>query len=292
MQKCGRSDGSSYKAVNKGQELVEDDKPLICNGYFSWWGVEIDPEEVYDDDDHNKELSLPDLSDAFITDDSKSKYGTVKFAIQLNNLIASYCETRECQNSDVVYRKGGTLKYQFEICRLIIVSIKKDSLKQFLEYSLGQLEIKCPYSKIKGRDVKWNNYVFAFYFPNESNLLLDPRHVNISSVKHSEEICQFENCPDKKRILNDAKSCCDVSKLTTKLKVCSSIRTIYCGLENETVSITVKDMFRELEKEKKKEKICAKIKSMYDQLDGVTVTTTVRKMFNELDMHVKEEEEN
>ena len=198
-QKCGRNvldpqTYGSYRIVtNKHQQQQEIPVPpaqsLICDGEFSWWSIELKPE------DHG--IRPCDASKAFIT--TKSMYGPAAFSVEFGDLITAYINSRDFPN--YVLKKGGTLKYQQEVCKIIIVCLKNDVFLReneemdFEEFNIeDHLSICCPY-----QGGQWDHYAFAFYFPNNHPhpyLLVDPICVELSHVEHKFN-CKQRLCPDR-----------------------------------------------------------------------------------------------
>ena len=56
-------------------------------------------------------------------------YGTIKFFVSLQDLIDTYIDSiAPGQQSNLLYKKAGTLRYGGESCYVIITCVDKDSV--------------------------------------------------------------------------------------------------------------------------------------------------------------------
>ena len=107
-------------------------------GYFSWWSVQFDeaapPVENYQEEEQGYKLIL-NPTHSFQTLVECSVYGTVKFSIGFQNAMHSYKEAMKKQfpkeKVKIVLKKGGTLRYTWEICYTVIVCAVVDGKDPF-----------------------------------------------------------------------------------------------------------------------------------------------------------------
>ena len=81
--------------------------------------------------------------------------GAIKFSISLQDLIDTYIESIvPCQQSNLLYKKVGTLWYGTEYCYVIIVCVAKDGIDPLPQFStlqdLSDLVIKQPFINLSG----------------------------------------------------------------------------------------------------------------------------------------------
>ena len=200
------------KRGDKNYSYVNDDKDptlfhsidkainVICDGYFSWWSIKVieNPYDVSIMKTYEQLEMIPRAS--FLFDEGSSMYGTVKITMNFDRLIYYYAESiAPNQKEKVRYKVGGTLRYQKEVCYVIIVCVFKDGKDPLPDFptlnDLSNLVIRQPYNYfiIRDRDnisVSWDHYVFALYFPpnddpkEQPSFTVDPYAVNITGVEH------------------------------------------------------------------------------------------------------------
>ena len=210
--KRGSNGDYSYQCVNREDGKIDqiDDKTSLIpyDGSFSWWSIELNQ-----DHDHlgHKNIHGVDCHTSFLFDKDQSKYGCVKFSMEFDDLISYYAQSREGSDKNVLYKVGGTLRYQREVCYVIIVCVSDDvqDLTRLCDVNLSELVISHPYNFFKGGQLpqpvktSWDYYVFALYYPNKhptKTLTLDPCRVIITEVKNH-QMCLYAirnqtSCPD------------------------------------------------------------------------------------------------
>ena len=210
--KRGSNRDYSYRFVNRKDRKIKeinDVTPLIpYDGFFSWWSIELNQDHDHLD---YKNINGVGCYTSFLFDKDQSKYGHVKFSMKFNDLISNYAQSRGESSKNVLYKVGGTLHYQREVCYVIIVCVTDDAqeLTRLHDADLSKLVISHPYNFFKGGQLpgsvntSWDHYVFALYYPKHhpmKTLTLDPCMVTISEVKNH-QMCLYAirnqiPCPD------------------------------------------------------------------------------------------------
>ena len=190
----------------------DDDEGIFPPGKYSWWSVQgpTIQNKPYKQERTNRDLHGYgySLSEQLPLEGSPfSRYGTVAFRVDFQTLLQAYINAYN-QNGDVevIFKTGGTLRYQREICKVIIVCAKidgRDPLSDFppmaIDLSQPELHITCGitggyhylnFNTLVDRDCfncSWDNYTFAFHFPTEHDqeLVLDNEHVTPFLVEHN-----------------------------------------------------------------------------------------------------------
>ena len=140
-QKKGRIyDNYSFIYTRKDGQLhyqpISEENDLICCGYFSWWGFEIDYTIQIPADSQQ-------LSDAF---SNQSIYGGLGFSVELSYLLEAYKNSRKA--TQFHFKVAGTLRCKLEICYVVIVCTEGDKqLSEFQDFSLSEAVIERPYVK-------------------------------------------------------------------------------------------------------------------------------------------------
>ena len=206
----GRPCGDSYRPSirHKGMFFQIYDYEAVFPDYYSWWGVHLQGEES--SLPHEIEGELKALKSrgfkAFVPDYLKvrphSFYGNHAFVCKLEILLKEYAKARKVEEGNICIRKGGTLRYEFEICYVLIVCSNngedKIALNDFkpLDHESDTFSA-CGFIGHNGKvvnpaedltfharyNVSWSkhdlrekpdkysheNVVFAFYFPQEGS---------------------------------------------------------------------------------------------------------------------------
>ena len=127
-------------------------------------------------------------------------YGTIKFSVSLQDLINTYIDSiAPGQQSNLLYKKAGTLQYEGESCYVIIPCVAKDSVDTLPQFStlknLSDLVIKQPFLNLNDEELPsedinatWDVYTLVLYYPidhSNKSLSLDPHKVTLSHTPHS-----------------------------------------------------------------------------------------------------------
>ena len=176
-----------------------DDK--VFPGYYIWWSIDRDryppppPGHYYSH---------------FFT--SYSRYGNVKFSGYITKLLRCYQEAYNINPlPHIQFRCGGTLRYDYEICKVVIVcteihypqpqedfpvmweghDIRYDRNGEILFIKRLDIVIRNVVSKKNDKFYSWDTYGFAFYFPDDTYELLCPTSemFECSIVHHNDELC-------------------------------------------------------------------------------------------------------
>ena len=189
-------------------QLVPSDEALLP-GKYSWWGVSVEDWYTSDDPDGREfGRQVRELKDQRIfvaeylqTNIPECQYGDHVFTISLKNLLGCYDRSRtdvnDADKRTIKLDFAGTLRYRYEICYVVVVSMKHDYA------TLSELELcsvyadtsifdhnglvnadgeivndsATPYIRLKHK-IKcipkqqyqsWETLAFAFYYPSDSN---------------------------------------------------------------------------------------------------------------------------
>ena len=210
--KRGSNGDYSYQCVNREDGIFKqiDDKTSLIpyDGSFSWWSIELNQ-----DHDHlsYKNINGVGCHTSFLFNKDQSMYGHVKFSMNFDDLISYYAQSQRKSRKNVLYKVGGTLRYQREVCYVITVCVTDDTqdLTRLHDANLSELVISHPYNYFRGGQLSepvktsWDHYVFALYYPNNhptKTLTLDPRKVTVTGVEHNQmclyAIRNLKSCPD------------------------------------------------------------------------------------------------
>ena len=156
----------------------------VFPGYYIWWSID---RERYPKPPPGCRYSH------FFT--SSSCYGNVKFSGYIRQLLQCYQKAYNNINPlpRVQFRCGGTLRYNYEICKVVIVCTEihypqpQDEFPLMWEdhdikYRDGRITFVKPLdvvirniiSKKNDKFYSWDTYAFAFYFPDDTYKLLCP----------------------------------------------------------------------------------------------------------------------
>ena len=208
-----KSPGESFRYnPGTGTFIKISDTETVFPGFYSWWGIypkEVDVGEGFTFVDKIDEV-ISQLQMAKVVEYLKarpdSRYGNRAFICKFQNILAAYAQSRGTEVCNVYMRKGGTLRYKYEICYVVIFCIDgdKEILSEFPQVSKpfdtngltddkGKIinpsatPVFCP--EYIMTDVAFKNYSyettsFAFYYPDESSLQIDPQQCFEDTVDH------------------------------------------------------------------------------------------------------------
>ena len=209
--------GETYRHIERrifSKVPRSQDDPVFL-GYYSWWSVSIT--EWYKE--HGGYLSLvtqqqqrPEIKVAeFAAYPPKSRYGNNVFTIGFSELLQSYRSSRtdilNQERRHIYLRVGGTLRYKYEICYIVIVCLQQDhnlndlatidtediiDHKGLLErgkvVDYGKTpEFKAKYivSRVQYQNFSWEQVVFALYYPSEElKLYCNKDEVTEEHIEH------------------------------------------------------------------------------------------------------------
>ena len=196
--------GETYRHIERRifRNIPRSQHDPVFPGYYCWWGVSTT--KWYRECGESQplvtqQLQRPEIKVAeFAAYHSKSRYGNNAFTIQLSKLLLSYKHSRtdiQERRHNIYLRVGGTLRYKYEICYVIIVCLQQDhNLNDLATIDTRTQDIvihnglvdkgkvvdywQTPEFKAKyiissvqdGRqyhNFSWEQVVFALYYPNE-----------------------------------------------------------------------------------------------------------------------------
>ena len=198
----------------------------VFPGYYSWWGISVS--EWYRLGEGGEDLAgnirqlrqRVEVSDV-LSPEPRSRYGNNAFSIKLSDLLLSYKRSRTDidERRHVYLRVGGTLRYKWEICYIVIVCLQQDhtlndlpeieDANDIIDHNglinrQGKVvdywqtpEFKAKYIVTSMKDDRgryhsfsWEQVVFALYYPSD-DLVLQCKEGQIKegTVDHSDRIC-------------------------------------------------------------------------------------------------------
>lgn len=168
----------------------------VLPGYYSWWGLSLEyqlPQDVTDAVHSLEQIGT--YVAGYVKTPPESSYGNNAFCVALHNLLKSYADSRQCSFAKIHLKIGGTLRYRYEVCYVIIFCTKDDlkTLSKFKDITQhedngvlnpnglvgqdggginpGAIPIFSPqhvvswYSGTR-KSISWEGIAFALYFPN------------------------------------------------------------------------------------------------------------------------------
>jgi hypothetical protein len=230
----GRPLGDSFRPSKSKHVFFQiSDGKAVFPGYYSWWGVHpverdgfTTPGEIQSE---LEELQQRTGFKAYVADYLKaspdSRYGNQAFICEFQDLLTSYAKTRGTTIDNVCIRKGGTLRYTFEICYvLIICTSKHEDDEDLADFEPLQPATSVPFEMDRfindngnildpaatpifhpGYTVTWSKHkstppgakadmysyettAFGFYFPEDRSSLKLHKFAEIT-VRHYKEYC-------------------------------------------------------------------------------------------------------
>ena len=197
----------SYRSNKEHTQFVYiSSDEAIFPGFYSWWGIQpiqhIDPP-------HNV------LFAEYLKKTPDSPYGNHAFLCNFEKVLSAYAESRKLDIGNICIRKGGTLRYIYEICYVLIVcsGADDDDLSEFepIRTELEQFRMNGlidntgkiinvsaiptfhpKYIVAQARDIKYSYEAatFAFYFPTQTEeLCIDKSQCTHEIVEHSRQNC-------------------------------------------------------------------------------------------------------
>ena len=250
--KCGKDyHNGSYRKLSETEststctlQLIQHDEKVI-EGNLSWWGV--DTHSWFNSQDVRGKAfgaAVANLRSErifvskFILNPSESRYGNQGFVVGFKDLLKHYEQSR----TDVVnirdrapfLRVGGTLRYRYEICYIVIVCTKHDKeLDHYpslytrsdifdhkgLLYPSGKIKrtfftsqetvdfklkhaIKCV---PKQQRSCYEQPAFAFYYPEESTSCLkcpSEKITEVQAIHECDKLCQMKKAKYMEEVLD------------------------------------------------------------------------------------------
>lgn len=187
--------GETYRHIERRifSKVPHSQDDPVFPGYYCWWG--LNTTEWY----RGSLLSItrrPDVELAeFAAHPPKSRYGNNAFTIRFSELLLSYKRSRtDVQEArhNIYLRVGGTLRYKYEICYVVIVCLQQDHGfddldtidrqdrpiidhkglvdrgKVNMDYQkTPEFKAKHIVSSMNYQSFSWEQVVFALYYPSE-----------------------------------------------------------------------------------------------------------------------------
>ena len=124
-ERDGRSCGDSFRPsqVSVGYFFQITDEDAVFPGYHSWWSVYLEHTTL--PCGIQGVLDRIEGFNTFVPDYLKyypsSRYGNHSFVCNFEHLLTAYANARDIEIGNVCIRKGGTLRYKYEICYVLII---------------------------------------------------------------------------------------------------------------------------------------------------------------------------
>ncbi len=120
--------GETYKCTGDDTYEKISNAHSVFPGYLSWWGIDV--RDWYREEDCELFKRVSKFSQnvyvaGYLAATPQSRYGNVAFSIKLPDILKDYQKARESDQM-VCLKVGGTLRYQNEICYVVIVCLKDD----------------------------------------------------------------------------------------------------------------------------------------------------------------------
>lgn len=206
------SSGEEIPLIDGSQQYkyVTDSESLLPDGYYSWWGI-YTSEQLRK---HHLQLDN-DFRPPYLKYPPTSPYGNREFIGDLHTLLRCYQESRTTDaEPDIFLLVGGTLRYTYEICFVVIVCTGEDKESEALKgyrpllltdskepvlvlnnltdehgkVTFSGLGACIPifYPRFLVSNKSWANLAFAFYFNNTEGALKCRKepHIRESSIGH------------------------------------------------------------------------------------------------------------
>ena len=178
-------DGSTRMTTYQSLNNVPPDKDTKYNhvssrdelfpGCYSWWSP-VDDE-----------------------DQSCSLFGNIGFSAKVDDLIECYKKAFDSPLKEIQFRCGGTLRYMFRVCKIIIICPEESQLpkEDYPIMPIKETEIKLKYEKpYTSYDCKYDEFTFVFYFPSDGMQMNCPEQAIIcKEVPHSTCATKGRSCP-------------------------------------------------------------------------------------------------
>ena len=184
---------TKYQRVRPAEEVFP--------GNYIWWSI-----------DHNLSVPVRDIYTPSETFSSSSRYGNIQFSGKVEEILGCYQEVYGGNPlPHIQFRCGGTLRYKYEICYVVIVctdahTLPEDEFLKMWEDHIkytedgriksvnlevvirnGIYEVRSMQSPSK--KYSWDTYAFGLYFPNEEKPLNCPKSEKFKRSKIDHTFC-------------------------------------------------------------------------------------------------------
>lgn len=198
------SKASKYKYIKPSEDLLP--------GCYSWWSICIARQDM------PKRASKFAVSAPF-SNPPGSPYGSRAIYASIKYVFESYQASLPKDPSGklpkIQLRNGGTLRYRYEVCYVIIVCAENESTLQLGEYPLweeGENKIRFNgrtgavswvnsitvtfgngMTNKEGKYYSWDQFAFAFHYPDENHCMICPtmRFHNMK-IEHNKKIREYK----------------------------------------------------------------------------------------------------
>lgn len=197
-------DTSGTPSKESRYRYVKPDEALLP-GYFSWWSVSINLKRI-------PKCTPNHMASTPFSRPHCSPYGSIAIHGCLEWALQSYQDSLPKDPSinklpKIELRNGGTLRYKFEVCHVIIVCAANEKMLPYKKYQIWRegndkvhfdectgkiskvdpikITIKNGMKIIAGKFYSWDQIVFAFHFPDDKYHMKCPKSkFKKKQVKH------------------------------------------------------------------------------------------------------------
>ena len=174
----------SYRKVKTGLfQKVQSDESVIC-GKLSWWSPEIASCYISEGSDKYRKSvwratrrlrSRRIFLAPYLSNPRESPYGNKGYAVSFKDLLRCYLQSRKDVDDDrvVTLRVGGTLRYRYEICYVVIICTNHDHDLKRLYPSLSSSSDLFDH---KGM-VQKNGQVKDIFFTSQQTIDFKPQYI-------------------------------------------------------------------------------------------------------------------
>lgn len=208
-------------------KYIKETESVVPEGYYSWWGISTAQwlSSVNEHPDLLRERAYGSCP-LYLKNPPASLYGNTEFSGDLHQLLLSYQSLHSSSPDnpvDVYLLLGGTLRYRYEICCVVIVCAEcyrnLDALKDYKPIPVlekqsdneGPILLQCLtnedgrvtdytgksipqfYPKLISSNKSWANLAFAFYFDSASDRKF--KDLKRSTILHPEDKCVKKRPP-------------------------------------------------------------------------------------------------
>ena len=247
-QRDGTPLGETYRETQVDSKeyfkIPRSENNPVFPGFLSWWGIDV--REWYHPtaekpvprlleivrDNHMAGQYVP----GYLAEDTGSPYGNRAFSISLADILSDYKGSRnDCRGAEVCLKVGGTLRYRYEICYVVVVCMDGDTLGTMpnIENDTGPFScnglvggngmviddtktpefraqsivktVKNGFNPVAKQNVydlfSWEQLVFAFYFPDPGQGL-QCTNGQQTEVQHNPPTCTSKRPPPDNQLAN------------------------------------------------------------------------------------------
>jgi hypothetical protein len=220
-KKYGRKNHQSRVYRDDAYDVI-DHNTLMFPGYYSWWSpcayeYNIPPEHPQATNcltpskiESLKKEGIYYYVPGYLQNPPSSFYGDRVFHLDFQHLLGAYAGSRQCDITEICFRIGGTLRYHYEMCYVVIVCTTGDHLDFALlqpfndkfeanglfcddgrlinSTAIATFHPQNIISWMGGQSYSYATAAFGFYYPDQK-LIVTRENTNRSEIKHDPKFC-------------------------------------------------------------------------------------------------------